>query len=178
MKVEPGISRATRRGGSKEDVSVLPVRQQHDVPEAVLALSTITDPDYVDLFTLTTSDASDRSPEQWARAAFEDVAGLAGQFIFRVLLGLRLKWRPSPGYVAGWKIADRGDGWLRLEAHSWMLTDHLVGQVDHEELSLATFVRYHRPIGSRIWSLLSATHRQQAPGFLRQAHRVLQERRR
>lgn len=176
MQVEPGTSRASRGGGSNEDESVLPVRQQRDVPEAILALSTITNPDYVDLFTLTTSDASDWSSEQWARAAFEDVAGLSGQFIFRVLLGHRLKWRPSWEYVAGWKIADRGDGWLRLEAHSWMLTGHLVVQVDHEEVSLATFVRYHRPTGSRIWSLLSKVHRHVAPGFLRDTHKVLQAR--
>jgi hypothetical protein len=150
------------------------VQQQHDVPEATRALSTIADPDYVDLFTITTSDAAEWSPEQWARAAFEDVAGLKGQIIFRVLLGLRLKWRPSPAYVAGWRIADRGENWLRLGADSRMLTAHLVIQVDDGQMSLATFMRYDRPIAARLWPTLSARHRRAAPGLLRDAHRVLQ----
>ena len=58
------------------------VLRQRNVPEAILSLSTLAKPDYVDLFTVTTSAAADRSPEQWARAAIEDAAGLAGQFIW------------------------------------------------------------------------------------------------
>lgn len=154
---------------------MLTVRQQHDIPQAVRALSP-TDPDYIDVFTLITHDASHRSPEQWARAAFEDVAGLQGQFIWRVLLGLRLQRRASPDHVAGWRIADRSDRGIRLEAHSWMLTGHLVVQVDDEQVSLATIVRYDRPIAARIWSPLSSVHRRLAPGLLRDAHKVQQPR--
>ncbi|MFD0360486.1 hypothetical protein ACFQZZ_03370 [Nocardia sp. GCM10030253] len=161
-----------RRDGLTENGSELVVFQQHEVPEAVRALSTIADPDYVDLFTLVTSDASSWSPEQWARAAFEDVAGLAGQFIWRALLGLRLERRPS--HVAGWTIVDRGDNWLTLEARSWMLTGNLVIQVEREHLSLATFLRYDKPMGKRVWATLSAKHRKVAPGLLRDAHRVRQ----
>ncbi|WP_187363957.1 hypothetical protein [Streptomyces piniterrae] len=133
----------------------------------------MTDPDYIDLFTLTTQDASHRSPEQWARAAFDDVAGLRGQLTWRVLLGLRLKGRGSSAdHVAGWQIIDRGDRTIVLKAHSWMLTGGLAVRVDDGQVSLATFVRYDRPIATRVWSLLSAVHRRAVPGLLRDAYRI------
>ena len=43
----------------------------HDVPEAVRALTTLAEPDYVDLFTVTTPQATDNSAEEWARAVLE-----------------------------------------------------------------------------------------------------------
>lgn len=156
------------------DDSTLTARQQHDIPEAIRSLSPINDPDYVDLFTLTTDDAARRSPEQWARAAFEDVAGRQGQVIWRVLLGLRLQRRSSPGHVAGWRIGGRGERWIRLEAGSWMLTGNLVLRVDDGQVSLATFIRYDRPAAARVWSRLSAVHRRVAPDLLRDAHRAQQ----
>ncbi|MGW2207071.1 hypothetical protein [Streptomyces sp. NPDC001774] len=175
--MEAGTNRPVHRDGANGDDRVLTVRQLHNIPQAIRALSP-TDPDYIDVFTLTTNDASHRSPDQWARAAFEDVAGLKGQFIWRVLLGLRLKRRASPDHVAGWMIADRCDRGIRLEAHSWMLTGHLVVHVDDEQVSLATILRYDRPIAARIWSPLSAVHRRLAPDLLRDAHRVQQPRKR
>jgi hypothetical protein len=144
------------------------IRQQEPIPEPVLALSSITDPNYADLFTMT-GQVPRRSPEHWARVMFEDVAGRAGQFIWRVLLGLRLT--ASPDRVAGWEIAGRGDDWIRLEARSWFLAGNLVVQADTEHVSLATFIRYDRPVASRIWRPLSRRHRQLAPDLLRDAQR-------
>jgi hypothetical protein len=151
---------------------VIPCRpsfQQRNVPEAIRSLSTLASPDYVDLFTVTTSQAAGKSPEQWARAGAEDAASLAGQFVWRVLLGLRLERRPSPDYVAGWKIADRGDSWVRLEAASWFLTAHVVVQVDDRQVSVATFIRYDRRIAALVWPPLSIIHRQGMPVLLRHA---------
>ena len=122
------------------------VLRQRNVPGAIRSLSTLAKPDYVDLFTVATVAAADRSPEQWARAAIEDAAGLAGQFIWRVVLGLRLEQRPSLDHVGGWKIGDRDDNWVRLEAASWV--------------SVATFIRYDRPMAAVIWPPLSIGHRQ------------------
>jgi hypothetical protein len=112
------------------------VVQQRNVPEAIRSLSTMARPDYLDLFTVTTDDAAGGSPEQWARAGVEVAAGLLGQFVWRVLVGLRLERRPSPHHVGGWKIADRGDNWIRLEAASRFLTAHLVVRVDDGEVSV------------------------------------------
>jgi hypothetical protein len=148
------------------------VFQQRNVPETTRSRSTLTSPDYVDLFTITRAGAAGGSPEQWARAAVEDAAGLAGQFVWRVLCGLRLERRRSPDYVGGWKIADRGDSWIRLEAASWFMTAHIVIQVDDGQLSVATFIRYDRPMAAFVWPPLSAGHRLAMPGLLRQTARA------
>ena len=101
-----------------------------------------------------------------SRTALEDVAGRGGQFIWRGVLGLRLKSRPSTERVAGWKIADRGEDWIRLEASSWFLTAHLVTRLDDEHLSAGTFIRYDHPIAPLIWVPMSAVHRRLMPGLL------------
>jgi hypothetical protein len=126
-------------------------------------------PDYVDLFTVATSGASSTSPEQWARVGVEDSGGLAAQFVWRVLCGLRLEPRASRDDVGGWKIADAGDRWIRLEAASWFMTAHIVFHVDDGQVSMATFIRYDRPFAALIWPPLCAGHRMAVPGLLRDA---------
>jgi hypothetical protein len=148
------------------------VLERRDVPQAIRLLSTLDRADYVDLFTVPTSTAADRSPEQWARAGLEDAAGLAGQFVWRVLLGLRLHRRSSRDHVGGWEIRDRGDGWIVLEASSWCLTAQIVVRVDDGQLSVATFIQYDKPIARMIWPPLSVGHRRAMPGLLRQAARA------
>lgn len=148
------------------------VVEQRNVPGAVRSLSTLVKQDYVDLFTVTAGAAADGSPEQWARAGVDDAAGLAGQFVWRVLLGLRLELRPSPDHVAGWKIVDRGDSWIVLEAASWFLSAQIVFQVGGGQVSVATFIRYDRPVAALVWPPLSVGHRQAMPGLLRHAAKV------
>ncbi len=147
------------------------VTQQRTIPETIRSLGGMEGPDYIDLFSVPTGKAAAASPEQWSRTAIEDVAALGGQFIWRGLLGLRLKSRPSTERVGGWRIADRGEDWIRLEASSWFLTAHLVIRLDHEHLSTGTFIRYDRPVAALIWAPLSAVHRRLMPGLLRQTVR-------
>jgi hypothetical protein len=149
------------------------VIQQRDIPDVIGALSGMESPDYIDLFTVTTSRAADASPERWCRTAIEDVAGLGGQFIWRGILGLRLKSRPSTERVGGWKIADRGEDWIRLEASSWFMTAHLVTRLGDGHLSVGTFIRYDRPIAALIWVPVSAVHRRLMPGLLFQTVRLI-----
>ncbi|WP_252435615.1 hypothetical protein [Pseudonocardia humida] len=149
------------------------VHRELPVPDAVRGLGAMTDPDYLDVFTLTTGDAADWTPEQWARAMFDDVAGWQGQVLFRVLLGLRLARRRSPEHVAGWRIDERGADSVRLAAKSWFLTARLVVRVTDGRVSLATFMHYDRALAARIWGPTSARHRAAAPGLLREAHDVL-----
>jgi hypothetical protein len=145
------------------------VSQQRTIPEVMRSLSGMESPDYSDLFTVTIKGALDASPEQWARTAVEDVAGRGGQFIWRRVLGLRLTSRP--GRVGGWKIADRGEKWIRLEASSWFLTAHLVTRVGDGQLSAGTFIRYDHPIAPFVWVPASAIHRHWMPGLLEQTVR-------
>lgn len=138
-------------------------------PDAIRSLDTLESPDYADFFTATTSGATDRSAEEWARAVLEGTpTGRSAPFLWS-RLGLRLGPTPSPDHVQGWKIADRGDDWLRIEATSWFMTAHAVVHVDDRLVSLALFVRYDQPIAAVIWPPVSLMHRRAVPVMLQQA---------
>ena len=151
------------------------VRWHRNVPETIRSLDTLADPDYADIVTATVSETQSRTPEQWVHAALEGVPrGLLFfvPFVQRVALGLRLELRPSPDHVLGWKIAERGDNWLRIEAASWFLTGHVVLHVDDGRLSFASFVRYDRPPAALVWPPVSLIHRQVALALVRSAARA------
>ena len=153
------------RGSAERAVGV------DEVPPSVLALGSFPDIEYADLFSLPTDV---RAPaEQWARAMFGDTPDLAEQFIWRVLLQLRLSRGRSAATVAGWRIGDRGDDWIRLEAASWFLTANLVVRAASGRVSLGTFVRYDRRVGRAVWLPLSAVHRVLVPRVLRAAEERL-----
>jgi hypothetical protein len=138
-----------------------------EVPGSVRALSSLPEPDYADLFTLSTD--AEATPEQWARAMFGDVPGAAEVLIWRGLLGLRLARGRSPATVAGWRIGGRGPDWIRLEAASWLLSGNLLVQAAGGRVSLGTFLRYDRRLARGWWPPLSAIHRRLVPGLLRHA---------
>ncbi|WP_439674445.1 DUF2867 domain-containing protein [Embleya sp. MST-111070] len=140
-----------------------------DMPPSFHALTSIPDFDYVDVFTLATDAAGDATPEQWARAMFGDVPDTGERLIWRGLLGLRLSHGRSPDTVAGWRVAERGEDWIRLETASPNLTANLVVRTSEGRVSLGTFLRYDRTLGGLIWPPLSAVHRRLVPGVLRKA---------
>ena len=151
-----------------DNETVTTLIQQRTIPEAIRALDTLPS-DYVDVFTATASEAADTSPERWARVALEG-ASPTGRFLaWRVLLGLRLEPQPSSDFVAGWKIADRDDGWIKLEARSWFMTANIIFHVDEEQVSFATLIRYDRKVAALVWTPVSAIHRRIAPDVLRHA---------
>jgi hypothetical protein len=141
------------------------------VPAPVLALAGLPRVDDVDHFVLST--AVDADPERWARAMFGDVPDLGERFIWSGLLGLELAPGRSPETVAGWRIAARGDGWLRLAAEGWFLAGNLVVRSLQRsgEVSLTTLLAYLRPPASLVWPPLSAVHRRLVPGVLERAER-------
>jgi hypothetical protein len=140
-----------------------------NLPDAMRRRDTMAGPDYVDLFTAVTRGTTDKSAEDWARALLEDTpTGRSAPLLWR-LLGLRLGPTPSPDSVQGWKIADRGDDWIRIEATSWFMTAHAVVEVHDPQVSLALFIRYDRPIAAVIWPPVSVMHRRAVPVMLRQA---------
>ena len=140
---------------------------RRDIPAPVRALSSLSPPDYADLFTLATQ--VEATPERWARAMFGQVPSPGELFIWRGLLGLRLTRERSPATVAGWQITGRGPDWVRLEAASWFMTGNLLVQTADGQVSLGTFLRYDRSLGRLWWPPLSAIHRRLVPGVLRQA---------
>jgi hypothetical protein len=142
----------------------------HDVPEEVRALSTLAEPDYVDLFTVETHLATDRSAEEWARAVLEQtpLARRNARTLWQ-LMGLRLGPPQSPEHVQGWKIAARGDNWLRLETTSWYITAQAVCLVEEGRVSISLSLRYDRQVAALVWALVSGPHQRAVPVMLRQA---------
>ena len=139
----------------------------HEVPGSVRELSSLPDPDYVDLFTLSTSAST--TPERWARAMFGDVPSATERLIWEGLLGLRLSRARSSATVAGWRVGGLGEDWIRLEAASWFLAANLLVRTADGRISLWTFLRYDRPLGRVVWPPLSAIHRRLVPRVLRGA---------
>ena len=140
-----------------------------EVPESVRAIGALPDIDYADRFTLATD--AEATPEDWARAMFGDLPGVAGWSVWRGVLGLRLSRGRSPATVAGWRIGGRGEDWIRLEAASGSLGANLLVQTAEGRVSLTTCVHYDRRWGGIVWPPSSAVHRRLVPGVLRAAER-------
>lgn len=145
------------------------VIQEIDIDDATRSLSTLDRVDYTDLFTAAARVASGRSPEDLARALVDHAVGLSGQFVWRVILGLRLASYRSLEHVAGWKIAGRGDDWITLEAASRVLSANIILRTQTGRLSVATIIRYDRPFAALIWLPVSVFHRRAMPRLLRRA---------
>jgi hypothetical protein len=127
---------------------------------------------YSDFFEATAVAGDDRSPEEWARAVFEDAPWLVRWFLLAgwgLVLGLRLGPRPSPGHVLGWEIVQTEPNSVMLELQSWVLTARLVFRAEQANVMQATFVRYEQGIARIIWPPVSIVHRQVVPRLLQRA---------
>jgi hypothetical protein len=136
--------------------------ERRSVPGAVRVIDPLTDPDYTDAFEADTSSAKPRSPEQWARATFEDAPAAMRWFLrasWRVGLGLRLGPQHSSDHVLGWHILDRAASSVTLELYSWFLACHLVFWLEGTKLVFSTSIRYERKIGAVTWPPASIIHR-------------------
>jgi hypothetical protein len=141
----------------------------HEIPGSVRTLSSLPRIDYADRFALSTDTAA--TPEQWARAMFGDAPGVAEWFIWRGVLGLRLRRGRSPATVAGWRIGGRGEDWIRLETASSSLGANLIVQTEEGRVSLTTCLDQGRRRDELVWHRLSAVHRRLVPRVLRDAER-------
>jgi hypothetical protein len=133
--------------------------------------------DYDDSFVAPRAAADDRTPEQWARAVFEDAPRPVRWFLvsgFRYGLGLRLDRQPSPEHILGWAIIDRSPDSVMIESRSWFLTSRLVFRTETTHVTQSTYVRYDRRIAAIIWPPVSMLHRQIVPRILRHAARRAQ----
>jgi hypothetical protein len=152
-----------------------PVRWQRKVPETICSLGSLANADYADIVTATIDETSSRTPDQLIQAGLDGVPRALLffiPFVQRAFLGLRLQLRPSPDHLLGWKIVDRGENWVRIEASSWFLTGHVVMHVDDGQGSLASFIRYDRWPARFVWPPVSLVHRQVALALMRSATRT------
>ncbi|KAJ6441197.1 transcriptional activator protein DAL81 [Purpureocillium lavendulum] len=137
------------------------------LPDSVRRLASVSAVDYGDVYTLHAVPASG-SAEDWARAMLGDVPSSLENFVWHGLLRFRLHHQQSPAHIAGWRIGDRADEWIRLENSSWLMDANIivVKQQQQQQVSLATMVRYKSPVAAPWWWLLSFMHRRGAPKLL------------
>ena len=119
------------------------------------------DADYASAFEVTIARADVRSPEQWARAAFEDSPKALRLFVmfgWRHVLGFRLETPSTSGTVAGWHVVADEPEVMSLRVASGSLTALKRVRVSNDRVVMTTFVRYERPPGRRVWRLVTPVH--------------------
>lgn len=144
--------------------SVSSVVGAQNVSKSALSLSSLSDVDYADQFTISTN--FDATPEQWAREVLGDVPSIGETIVWRVILGFRLKKERSPATVAGWQIGKRDKDGIRLETASWFLRGNILVQLEDRRVSVATILKYDRLIAYVIWPVVSILHRRVVPQLL------------
>lgn len=145
------------------------------VGSSVLATSGLARADYADHYILTRDRGSSASPEIWARSMFGDAPDLIERLVWGVVLGLRLHTDKSPSTIAGWRITEQGDDWIRLSAASRNASAALVVRVTATTLELATFMQYDRGRARISWIPAGFIHRRLAPLLLRSTARGMRE---
>jgi hypothetical protein len=157
-----------------ERAAIATVRLRREVPDAIRSLAALARADYADIVTATIGETP-AEPEEFVRAVLEDLPRallLLIVFVQRIFLGFRLELRRSPDHLLGWRIADRGEDWLRIETASWFLAASVVMHAGEGRLSLASFIRYERRLAAFVWPPVSVVHRRVALALARRAVRV------
>jgi hypothetical protein len=159
----------------KGDTSGVPRQWAREIPvrDDVRTVSRFPATDYADSFEISVTTGT-RTPEQWARAVFEDAPAAMRLFLtggWRAL-GLRLGPPRSARHVLGWRIAAARPDAAVLEARSAMgITARLVLQAGASSLLFATFVRSDGLAGRVAWSAVAPLHRLIVPRLLAGAAR-------
>jgi hypothetical protein len=128
--------------------------------------------DYASAFDVARRAEDDRSPEQWARAAFEGAPAALRAFIavgWRYGLGFRLGPRASTAHVLGWKIVSSTPDAIVLDLQSPLATAQKVVRVQTARVVMTTFVRYERLAGRALWSAVTPVHHRTEPYLLGRA---------
>lgn len=140
------------------------------VPDALVELGTLGTVDYVDSCVADVPVGTERSAEDWARVVLEQTAIGRRAPLLWTALGLRLGPRPSPDHIQGWRIAGRGDDWIRVETRSWFASAQAVCRVADGHVSVALLLRYDRPlVAAAIWLPVGALHRRGLPAMVAEA---------
>ncbi len=155
---------------SNEPVPSQAVGWERPAPAALRSLSPLTPVDYSDLVVGQTDPRADRTPEQWAQVMLGGLPApmlAAIPAVHRRVLGLQV--RHAPDRLFGWKVAERGEHRVRIEAQGWLIAANVVVSVDAGRLSFATFVRYEHPLAALVWPPVSLLHRFAAIRLVRAA---------
>ncbi|NDZ78419.1 DUF2867 domain-containing protein [Streptomyces sp. SID10853] len=140
-----------------------------EVPQAARTAGESATADYASAFELRSRQARSGTPEQWARATFEDAPAVVRWILLRgwtLVLGLRMGPRPSPGHVLGWELTESGSASVTLDARSPLIAARNVVVVDDSGVVWVTFVRYHRRLSRLVWAAAAPVHHLAVPWLL------------
>ncbi len=131
-------------------------------------------------FALVCPRARALTPEQWARAVFEQGPRALRSFVevgWRAALGLRLGPRGSPDHVAGWAITsvDERPDTITLTATSRVLRARNIVAVDDDVVEWVTTVWFERPPARALWSMAAPIHCRTIPSLLTHAGQAVEE---
>ncbi len=132
----------------------------------------LADADYASSFEVVIVDARARSPQDWAREMFERAPGVLRWpvlFGWWAVLRLRPGSADSPDRVLGWQIIQSTASALVLETRSTLLTARKTFSVNASQIIVTTYVRYERPLGKYIWSVVAPVHHRTEPLLLTRA---------
>ena len=158
------------------DVAVAPATargvQQVSMPPDARALSTLDRIDYTDAFRAELAHADALTGEQWARAFLEGApARLRRDLVWGWrALGLRLGSTRDPERVLGWEIRRCGPDHALLAARSWFgVSAEVLAKRDEGAVLVASFIKWHHPVGRVLWAAIAPHHRRVVAHLLRRA---------
>jgi hypothetical protein len=146
--------------------------QRTPVPDQIRVLNSLPAFDYASAFELPVEPTSTRTPQDWARAVFEDAPPILRRFIragWRFPLRFDLAPPGAPGHILGCRIIRDEPTMIGLEQRSPLMTAHNIVLVERTRIVLATLVRYRSPIARPLWSVSAAIHHRTLPYLLTRA---------
>lgn len=130
-----------------------------DPGDDLLACSTLSRIDHVDVHSLTSGDGP-RDPLGWAREILEG-PGAAVRLRLRAgwtMLGIRLH-RGAPDAIAGWPITHHNLEYVRVQSSSPIgLSGELITRMAGDRVEFATLVRLDNPAARLVWARVLPTH--------------------
>lgn len=154
--MSPDVAVAPPTGSGTRRVEQVPT------PPDARAITTLQRIDYTDAFRAQATRADALTGEQWARSFLEGApAGLRRTLVWGWrALGLRLGSTRDPERVLGWEIRRRGSDHALLAARSWFgVSAEVLAKRGEDEVLVASFVRWHHPLGRLLWAAIAPRHR-------------------
>lgn len=140
-----------------------------DADDSLLAGSTLSRIDHVDVHRLRTEHALQHTPQEWAREILEgpSTAMRVRLHLGWTALGIALHrgavsialHRGAVDTIAGWPVSDSGVDYVRLQSDSRIgLTGELLTRVGDHDVTFATLVQLANPVARRVWASVLPAH--------------------
>jgi hypothetical protein len=128
-------------------------------------------PDYLDSFGIDAVPGA--APREWARLSLRGANGPFGSVVWGGLLGFDLAGSDAPDSLVGWRInRDTADEFV-LDVDGSLMAGRMIFSGADDQLVWTTMLRFHRPVGRRIWAIAGNAHRAIAPRCLDLARQAL-----